>query len=60
MDSVVEQYQSSVRPMHIRFVEPSKRYADVLIPEGGYNEVALEMVTGRMESLLGSHAPAQE
>jgi len=60
VDSVVDQYQSSVRPMHIRFVEPSKRYADVLIPEGGYNEVALEMVTGRMESLLGSHAPARE
>ncbi len=57
VDSVVEQYESSVRPMHIRFVEPSKRYADVLIPEGGYNEVALDMVTGRMESLLGSHAP---
>lgn len=60
VDSVVDQYQSSVRPMHIRFVEPSKRYADVLIPEGGYNEVALEMVTGRMESLLGSHTPTQE
>ncbi len=56
VESVVEQYQSSVRPMHLRFVEPSKRHADILIPEGGYNEVAVEMVIGRIESLLDAHA----
>jgi uridine kinase len=52
VQSVIEQYVSTVRPMHLRFVEPSKRYADIIIPEGGYNDVALEMVIGRLESLL--------
>lgn len=60
VDSVVEQYQSTVRPMHLRFVEPSKRYADVLIPEGGYNDVAMEMVIGRIERLLEAHAATVE
>jgi uridine kinase len=52
VDSVLEQYQKTVRPMHLEFVEPSKRYADVIIPEGGYNQVALDMVTARLDSLL--------
>lgn len=52
VQSVIEQYVSTVRPMHLLFVEPSKRYADIIIPEGGYNEVALEMVIGRLETLL--------
>ncbi|MCE1254107.1 MAG: uridine kinase [Anaerolineae bacterium] len=52
-ESVVKQYLNTVRPMHLDFVEPSKRYADVIIPEGGYNEVALEMVITRIEALLG-------
>ncbi|NOZ71318.1 MAG: uridine kinase [Chloroflexi bacterium] len=55
VESVVEQYQTTVRPMHLKFVEPAKRYADVVIPEGGYNDVALEMVIGRIESLLSAH-----
>ena len=54
--SVVRQYLSTVRPMHLEFVEPSKRYADVIIPEGGLNEVAMEMVVARLEALL-SRAP---
>jgi uridine kinase len=49
---VVRQYLSTVRPMHLEFVEPSKRYADVIIPEGGLNEVAMDMVIARIESLL--------
>ncbi|SMO44889.1 uridine kinase [Gracilimonas mengyeensis] len=53
VDSVLDQYQKFVRPMHLEFVEPSKRYADVIIPRGGKNKVALEMVTalirGKME-----------
>ena len=53
VESVIEQYQRTVRPMHLQFVEPSKRYADIIIPEGGYNEVAMEMVIGRIERLLG-------
>ena len=51
-ESVIKQYLNTVRPMHLEFVEPSKRYADVIIPEGGFNTVALEMVITRIESLL--------
>ncbi len=52
VESVCEQYLSTVRPMHLEFVEPSKRYADVIIPEGGFNEVAIEMVAARIKGLL--------
>ena len=52
MDSVCRQYLSTVRPMHLEFVEPSKRHADVIIPEGGYNEVAIGMVAARIKGLL--------
>lgn len=55
--SVIEQYLKTVRPMHLEFVEPSKRYADVIIPEGGFNEVAIEMVAARIRGLLGETAP---
>ncbi len=51
-DSVIQQYQATVRPMHLEFVEPSKRYADVIIPEGGFNTVALDMVVARIQTLL--------
>jgi uridine kinase len=51
-ESVIKQYQLTVRPMHMEFVEPSKRYADVIIPEGGHNTAALDMVVARVESLL--------
>jgi uridine kinase len=51
-ESVIKQYQLTVRPMHMEFVEPSKRYADVIIPEGGFNTAALDMVVARIESLL--------
>jgi len=51
-ESVVKQYLGTVRPMHLEFVEPSKRYADVIIPEGGLNTVAMDMVVARVESLL--------
>jgi uridine kinase len=49
---VLRQYMSTVRPMHLEFVEPSKRYADVIVPEGGGNRVALGMVVARVEQLL--------
>jgi len=52
MESVIRQYLATVRPMHMEFVEPSKRYADVIIPEGGYNTAAVDMVVARVESLL--------
>jgi uridine kinase len=53
MESVIRQYLATVRPMHQEFVEPSKRYADVIIPEGGFNEVAMEMIAARIKTLLG-------
>jgi uridine kinase len=51
-ESVARQYLATVRPMHLEFVEPSKRYADIIIPEGGLNEVAMDMVVARLEALL--------
>ncbi len=57
VESVCQQYLATVRPMHMEFVEPSKRYADVIIPEGGFNEVAIEMVATRIRSLLAGSGP---
>jgi uridine kinase len=54
VDSVVEQYLTTVRPMHLEFVEPSKRWADVIIPEGGFNTVALDLVISRILQMLRS------
>lgn len=53
-EDVLRQYEETVRPMHLEFVEPSKRWAHVIIPEGGENRVALEMVVARVEQLLAS------
>ncbi len=52
MESVLEQYEKSVRPMHLQFVEPSKRYADLIVPEGGYNKVAIDVIKTKIEALL--------
>lgn len=52
MESVINQYHQTVRPMHMDFVVPSKRFADIIIPEGGRNKVALDMVISRIEALL--------
>jgi uridine kinase len=51
-DNVVEQYLRTVRPGHIEFVEPSKQYADIIIREGGYNHVAIEMLSARLKEML--------
>jgi uridine kinase len=56
-ESVINQYLTTVRPMHLEFVEPSKRYADVIIPEGGFNTVAIDMVSDRIRSLLQIPSP---
>ena len=53
LDSVIDQYLTTVKPMHEEFVEPSKRRADIIIPEGGRNTVALEMVLERIRGYLG-------
>jgi uridine kinase len=52
MESVIHQYLGTVRPMHQEFVEPSKRHADVIIPEGGHNEVAMDLIAARIKALL--------
>lgn len=52
VESVLDQYQATVRPMHLEFVEPSKQWADVIIPRGGRNEIAVDMVASRVERLL--------
>ena len=52
VESVVEQYLATVRPMHMEFVEPSKRHADVIIPEGGHNEVGIDLVVQKIRSLV--------
>jgi uridine kinase len=52
IEGILRQYEQTVRPMHLEFVEPSKRAADVIIPRGGYNRVAIQMVLARIEDLL--------
>lgn len=52
LDSVVDQYIHSVRPMHLQFVEPTKRYADIIIPEGGQNHVAIDILATKIETML--------
>jgi uridine kinase len=51
-ESVVKQYMETVRPMHLEFVEPSKRYADIIVPEGGHNLVAVDMLITKIQSVL--------
>ena len=52
LDSVVEQYLNSVRPSHLQFIEPAKRYADIIIPEGGENLVAIDVIASKIETIL--------
>jgi len=52
VDSIIRQYEESVRPMHNQFVEPTKRYADLIIPEGGHNRVAIDLVKTKIRELL--------
>lgn len=54
IDSVVDQYLSVVRPMHNQFIEPTKRYADIIIPEGGQNEVAIDLMVTKIKTILES------
>ena len=51
MESVIDQYQSTVKPMHLEFVEPSKRYADIILPQGGHNAVAVELLLTLIRSV---------
>ena len=56
MQSVIDQYTTTVKPMHEEFVEPSKKYADVIIPEGGFNSVAVEMLIQSIRSMIANNA----
>lgn len=52
LDSVIDQYMETVRPAHLQFVEPSKRYADIIVPEGGYNKVAVDLIQTKVDHIL--------
>ena len=62
VEDILRQYLETVRPMHLEFVEPAKRWADVIVPEGGENKVALQMISARIEQLLAANRdqPARE
>lgn len=55
MESVINQYLNVVRPMHNQFIEPTKKYADIIIPEGGSNKVAIDIMTTKIQTLVGKH-----
>lgn len=52
LDSIIHQYMSTVRPAHLQFVEPTKKYADIIIPEGGYNKVAIDLLVSKIKSIV--------
>ena len=54
LNSVMDQYENTVRPMYLRFTEPSKRYADIIVPRGGENRIAIEMIQAKMRELLAT------
>jgi uridine kinase len=60
LDAVLKQYDETVRPMYLQFIEPSKRYADIIVPRGGGNRIAIDMIKAKMRELLGSHYKAED
>lgn len=56
LDSVIHQYLSVVKPMHQQFIEPTKKFADIIIPEGGQNQVAIDLMTTKIASILSENA----
>ncbi len=57
LDSVLQQYEETVRPMFLQFIEPSKRYADIIVPRGGGNRIAIDLIKAKMRELLGNQKP---
>ncbi|HYD52257.1 MAG TPA: uridine kinase [Gemmatimonadaceae bacterium] len=57
LDAILDQYVSTVQPMHFQFVEPTKRYADVIVPRGGHNSVAIEMIVAKIQRRLATGGP---
>lgn len=56
VESVLDQYEATVRPMYLQFIEPSKRYADVIVPRGGENRIAIELIKAKMKELLANYS----
>ena len=56
LDEIIDQYLTTVQPMHLQFVEPSKRYADVIVPRGGHNSIAIEMIVAKIQRRLAGAA----
>ncbi|MBU5440225.1 uridine kinase [Tissierella sp. MSJ-40] len=54
LESVIDQYMETVRPAHLQFIEPTKKYADIVIPEGGYNKVAIDIIVAKINSILNN------
>lgn len=59
LDSVLKQYEETVRPMFLQFIEPSKRYADIIVPRGGSNRIAIDMIKAKMRELLGNYVRSE-
>jgi len=57
VESVLHQYETTVRPMYLQFIEPSSRYADLIVPRGGENRIAIDMIKAKMRELLATHTP---
>jgi len=57
IESILRQYRATVRPMHLQFVEPSKRWADIIVPEGGHNRVAIDLIKTKIKDLLRDDIP---
>ena len=55
VDWVIERYSKTVKPMYLQFIEPSKRYADIIIPQGGHNRVAIDIISATIEKSLNTN-----
>ena len=58
LDEILDQYVTTVQPMHLQFVEPTKRYADVIVPRGGHNAVAVEMIVAKIQRRIAQRGAA--
>lgn len=60
VESVIERYTKTVKPMYLQFIEPSKRYADIIIPQGGHNKVAIDVISATIEKSLNTERESQD
>ena len=60
LEEILDQYVTTVQPMHLEFVEPTKRYADVILPRGGHNAIAVEMIVAKIQRRLGASEAARD